>query len=132
MSIVLELNEAKIEELIDQDTLDYYAMGRAKDIAEVNRDLFKGGQEFIYQDYFLCFMNVSEDGHNLTFLQPYRANVSKHLWKYKFGCLDEQGNIFWFFKNKAKAKNREMAIQIYLELEKYCQDKNLKPFIIKK
>ena len=43
MSITLELNEAKIEELIDQDTLDYYAMGRAKDIAEVNRELFKGG-----------------------------------------------------------------------------------------
>ncbi len=132
MSIQLELTEVKIEELIDQDTLDYYAMGKAKDIVEVNRTLFKGGEEFVYQDYFLCYVPVKEDGIVLNFLHPYRANVSKHLWKYKFGCQDEEGNLFWFFKNKSKAKDRTMAIAIFTELVRYCQDKKLRPFIIKR
>lgn len=132
MSIQLELMEVKIEDIIDQDTLDAYAMGKASEIAEINREIFRGGEEFVFQDYFLCYVLVKEDGVDLNFLHPYRATVSKHTWKYKFGCEDENGNLYWFFKNKSKAKDRTMAIAIFAELQKYCQDKNLKPFIIKR
>jgi hypothetical protein len=131
MSIELELNEAKISDLLDQDTLDYYAMGRVNEIIEVNRDLFADGEEFMKDEYYFAFTQMKENDIIITFLQPYRVSVGKHSWKYKFGCQDSEGNLFWFFKGKPN-NDRQIAFQIFAQLTNYCQNKNLKPFIIKK
>jgi hypothetical protein len=131
MNIELELNEAKISDLLDQDTLDYYAMGRSSEIIEVNRDLFADGEEFTKDDYYFAFTTLIENNIEITFLQPYRVSVGKHSWKYKFGCQDDEGNFFWFFKGKPN-NDRQIAFKIFEQLTNYCNDKNLKPFIIKK
>jgi hypothetical protein len=131
MNIELELNEAKISDLLDQDTLDYYAMGRSNEIIEVNRDLFADGEEFTKDDYYFAFTTLIENDIEITFLQPYRVSVGKHSWKYKFGCQDDEGNFFWFFKGKPN-NDRQIAFKIFEQLTTYSQNKNLKPFIIKK
>ena len=131
MNIELELNEAKISDLLDQDTLDYYAMGRSKEIIEVNRDLFADGEEFTKDNYYFAFTTLIENDIEITFLQPYRVSVGKHSWKYKFGCQDDEGNFFWFFKGKPN-NDRQIAFKIFEQLTTYSQNKNLKPFIIKK
>jgi hypothetical protein len=131
MNIELELNEAKISDLLDQDTLDYYAMGRSSEIIEVNRDLFADGEEFTKDDYYFAFTTLIENNIEITFLQPYRVSVGKHSWKYKFGCQDDEGNFFWFFKGKPN-NDRQIAFKIFEQLTTYSQNKNLKPFIIKK
>ena len=128
----LQLTEIEIFDVIDSDTIDYYAMGKKNDIVEVNRELFSGGQEFIYKDYYFAFLNVNEDGNEVTFLHPYRANVSRHKWKYAFGCQDSKGKLHWFFKGVSKASDRTTALAIYDQLVEYCQTKSLKPFLIKK
>ena len=76
-------------------------------------------------------IQMKENDIIITFLQPYRVSVGKHSWKYKFGCQDSEGNLFWFFKGKPN-NDRQIAFQIFAQLTNYCQDKNLKPFIIKK
>ena len=131
MNIELELNEAKISDLLDQDTLDYYAMGRSNEIIEVNRDLFADGEEFTKDNYYFAFTTLIENDIEITFLQPYRVSVGKHSWKYKFGCQDDEGNFFWFFKGKPN-NDRQIAFKIFEQLTTYSQNKNLKPFIIKK
>jgi hypothetical protein len=131
MNIELELNEAKISDLLDQDTLDYYALGRSKEIIEVNRDLFADGEEFTKDNYYFAFTTLIENDIEITFLQPYRVSVGKHSWKYKFGCQDDEGNFFWFFKGKPN-NDRQIAFKIFEQLTTYSQNKNLKPFIIKK
>lgn len=131
MNIELELNKAKISDLLDQDTLDYYAMDRVDEIIEVNRDLFANGKEFMKDEYYFAFTNLVENDINITFLQPYRVSVGKHSWKYKFGCQDGEGNFFWFFKGKPN-NDRQISFKIFEQLNTYCKGKNLKPFIIKK
>ena len=66
MSIELELNEAKISDLLDQDSLDYYAMGRVNEIVEVNRDLFADGEEFMKDEYYFAFTQMIENDITIT------------------------------------------------------------------
>lgn len=132
MSVKLELTPMHVIDVIDSDTIDYYAMGKKDDIVESNRELFSNGQEFVYDNYYFCFINVKESDFDLTFLHPYRASVSRHQWKYKFGCQDSNGKLYWFFNGFARANTREMAIDIWKHLSMYCENLNLKPFIIKR
>ncbi len=52
--------------------------------------------------------------------------------KYKFGCVSEEGEYFWFFNKKVVCNSRSKALEIYTALLSYCEKQKIgKPFTFK-
>lgn len=77
--------------------------------------------EFVERGYKMAMLNVV-DFEFLSFSKT----------KYKFGLIDNDDNLHWFFYGKAVVKNRLKALQTYNALVVYCNKNNLgKPFAFK-
>ena len=73
-----------------------------------------------------------ERGNPFAFLTQVSQSKVNSKIKYKFGLIDKEGKLFWFFYGRATCRNRNEAIRTYVSLLLYCQENNLgEPFAFK-
>ena len=78
------------------------------------------------------YVKFKERGHPMAVLVDKDSRRIKRT-NYSFGCIDKNGNYFWFFQGQAVASDRFNALSYFNALSLYCAENNIgKPFVFRK